>query len=85
MYTKGRRFLNFEFVHPDSAGESNAKPYLEKAIFDILSNSKLKRNFSFQKSKKPLNKVGIFFSATRSWLALKNSLFFADLKNMNLP
>ena len=37
---KGSRFLNFEFVHPDSAGESNPKTYLYKAIFDILSNCK---------------------------------------------
>ena len=36
MHNKGRRFLNLEFVHPDSAGESNLKTYLEKAIFDIL-------------------------------------------------
>ncbi len=40
VYSKGRRFLNFEFVHPDSAGESNPKTYLEKAIFDIFSNCK---------------------------------------------
>ena len=33
MFTKGHRFLNFEFVHPDSAGESNPKTYLEKAFF----------------------------------------------------
>ena len=41
----GRQFLNFEFVHPDSAGKNNPKAYLEKAIFDILSNSKRKRSF----------------------------------------
>ena len=45
MDIKGRQFLNFEFVHPDSAGESNPKTYLEKAIFDILSNSKRKLIF----------------------------------------
>ncbi len=45
LYTKGRRFLTFEYIHPDSDGESNPKTYLEKAIFDILSNSKRKRIF----------------------------------------
>ncbi len=40
VYSKKRRFVNFEFVHLDSAGESNPKTYVEKAIFDILSNSK---------------------------------------------
>ena len=39
-HNKGRQFLNFEFIHPDSAGESNPKTYLENALFDILSNSK---------------------------------------------
>ena len=34
----GRRFLNFEFIHPDSAGESIPKTYLEQSTFDILSN-----------------------------------------------
>ena len=43
--SKGSRFLNFEFVHPDSAGESKPKKYLEKAIFGILSNSKRKLIF----------------------------------------
>ncbi len=33
MCSKGRRFLNFEFVHPDSAREGITKTYLEKAIF----------------------------------------------------
>ena len=45
MSSKGRRFLNFNLVHPDSAGESNPKTYLEKAIFDILSNSERGRIF----------------------------------------
>ena len=45
FYIKGRRFLNFEFVHPDSAGESYPKTYLEKAFIDILSNSKRGRIF----------------------------------------
>ncbi len=35
-------FLNFEFVHPDSAGEGYPNTYLKKAIFDILSYSKRK-------------------------------------------
>ena len=39
---KGRQFLKFELAHPDSAGESNPKTYLEKAVFDI---SKRKRIF----------------------------------------
>ncbi len=27
LYNKGHRFLNFEFVHPDSGGESNPKTH----------------------------------------------------------
>ena len=49
-----------------------------------MSNSKRKRIFRLQKVKKPLYKVGIFFSGNRSWLVLKNSLSFADFKNINL-
>ncbi len=61
MYSKGRRFLNFVFVHPDSAGESNHKTYLEKAIFDILSYSKRKRILDGKKStKSPLIRLEIF-------------------------
>ena len=45
LSSKGRRFINFEFVHPNSAGESNSKTYLEKAIFDILSKFKRGRIF----------------------------------------
>ena len=37
--------LFFNLVHPDSAGESNPTTYLEKAIFDILSNSERGRIF----------------------------------------
>ena len=33
QYGKGRRFLNFELLHSDSAKESNPKTYLEKTIF----------------------------------------------------
>ena len=36
LYSMGRRFSNLEFVHPDLAGESDQKIYLEKAIFDVL-------------------------------------------------
>ena len=40
LKVKGRQFIYFEFVHPDSAGKSNPTTYLEKVIFDILSKSK---------------------------------------------